>query len=335
MRKPTPKQIGEKKTWSPADEAELREGLTRVKSDYSRLVMLVRRARSITLAHPEAAIALFEECLSVYADQADHQIREAVLGLALASVKAETPEIGAARHKQFTQDMLAQNPKNVDPIMQYLIFVVAQQITAHYQSVIELVPQIEHDEPSLERPRVNNITASWQMFTGAAYLADLMGDTDKKAHFLEKARTLQDQPNMRPPEAWRLWLFQEAKMGARSVTDVLVQPDFQLSEMRDWAEKTFKAFKPEIDYGPSKFGERLCLSWDDFCVDLIILDSEKRARMHMSYFTKKRLGKFDTDGVKALFWGDAGNVDDPDAINTSIQILDYFQKDPRIIVNMG
>lgn len=334
MRKPTTKQLGIKTTWSPKDRAELFEALPRLKSDYSRAVLLVRRAKSISAGHPDGAIALLDQCLADYPNLVDYLQLEAVIGLGVAYALTGKPQIGAARMQQFVRQVLALDPKNIRPLSLYIDFVAEHQVASHYQHVIDLAECFHPDTPGPDLPRTNNLGTSWHIYCGTAYVAHLFNDAESRTFYLNKARALHLHENRRAPDTWRLWLFHEAKMGARSVTPVLVRPDFSLSEMRDWAAQTFRTFAPEIGLGPSKFGERLTLSWDAFCVDLIIVDSPKRAGNYVSYFTKKRLGKFDTDGAKALFWADAGDVDDVDAINTSIQILDYFQKDPRIIVNL-
>lgn len=335
MRKPTPKQIGNKSTWSPADEAELREALTRVKSDQSRAAMFSRRALAISKEHPDAAMALLDTCFADFPDLVDHMRADALKTYGVAALRAKTPERAATLMQQFAQDTLAGNPEHVSPALTYLNFVAENKVTAHYQQVIALVSGLHSDTAEPDLTQIQNVGAKWYAFSGAAYLAHLAGDVAATATYLAKTRAFLDSENRRASEVWRLWLFHEAKMGGRSVTNVLVRPDFTLSEMRDWAADTFTSLAPQIGYGPSAFGERLTLSWDAFCVDLIILDSETRARNYASYFTKKRLGKFDTNGAKALYWADAGDVDHVDAINSSIQILDYFQSDPRIVVNLG
>lgn len=335
MKKPTPKEISRKTTWSPEDEVEFFDAMDRARSDHARINLLLGRAKSIGPAHPKAGIKLYEMVLDDHPGCQDYHERDAVRRLTLLSAQIGEAAAGGDRMKAYAEDRLAQDRTALYALQEYLNFVADTECASHYQSVIDLVPRAEHVRAAPPPARPGTAGTSWTIFCGAAYFAHLLGDTAVCEDYLEKAKDWQFHDNLTAHDVWRLWLFQQAQMGARSVTPALVRPEFTLAEMRDWAEGNWTKFRPEISYSETKDGERLILAWDAFIVDLTISYDPKRAKSALSFFRKKNLGKFETDRARELKWKDAGDYDAVDAINTSIELLDYFKTDARIAVNIG
>ena len=213
--------------------------------------------------------------------------------------------------------------------------VAEQKIECHYQNFIDLVSQVKHDHPRPDLPTANTLSLSWHTLCAAAYFADWLGHKPVSQNLLKKAESVRTHDRHIAPSPWRLWLFNKTHMGSRNVAFVLSRPEFTLAEMRDWAEQNWTAFKPKITYNNTENGERLILTWEEFAVDFVMYDSPKLAQNFVSYFKKKNLGKFQIEGARALRWKDAGDYDAVDAINTSIEILDYFKSHPHIAVNIG
>lgn len=335
MRKPTPKQISLKTTWSPDDEVELFEVLSRVSKHHAKATMLIRRANAISPGHPHAAIELLDRCLTAFPEILPYQQREAAKALGAVSVQIGAPELGADRLLAYSKYRLAESDKGPDGMRDYLLFVAENSVESHYQNAIDTLALVEHDHPRPDLPRVNSLPASWILLCGCAYFAHCLKNEPLSEELLEQAEALQVHDNRAAPEPWRLWLFKKKHMGSRRVTFILVRPDFSLTEMQDWAKKNWTKFRPEVTYFKIDEDERLILIWDEFAVDIVLHGSRKRARAFTSYFKKKNLGKFQTEDAQALSWRDAGDVDHIDAINTSIELLDYFRSDPRIVVNIG
>lgn len=335
MRKPTPKQISLKTSWSPDDEVEFFEALSRVKKEHAKAVMLMRRAKAIKSEHPEVAITLLERCLTGLPEIIPYQQRLAAEALGGISIQMGDTEIGALHLRAYSKHRLSKNEKDIDAICDYMKFIAENHVESHYQDFIDLALRAKHDHPRSDLPTSNTLGLSWNVFCAAAYFADCLNDKSLSETFLEKAEALKLRKERIAPDPWRLWLFKKIHLGSRNVAFVLARPEFSLSEMQDWAKQNWTAFRPEMTYTKTETGERLILMWQDFAVDLVIYDDAKTAQNFASYFKKKNLGKFQTEGARALRWKDAGDYDAIDAINTSIELLDYFRDEPRIAVNIG
>lgn len=338
MKKPTPKQIGRKTTWSAADKVEFDEAMKRVRSDHARINLLSQRAKAIAPNHPQAAIRLLETILTDYPDRQDYQERTAVRDLAKLSAQTGDPEAGAARLRAYAEDRLAQDDSSHYALLEYSDFVVDQACADHYRSVIDFVGRARHRHPDDANRPPGDLTgtgSSWRAFCHAAHCAHLLGDAGLRDEYLAKAREWYVNDHWSAPDVYRLWLFRQARIGSRRVAPVLVRPDFSLAGMRGWAKKTWTKFRPEITYDETGAGERLILAWPDYEVDLILYEDPKKAASALSFFKKKNLGRFDTEGARALKWKDAGDYDDVDAINIGIQLLDRFETDPRVAVDIG
>ena len=335
MKKLTPKQISRKNTWSNEDEVEFFDAMKRTRSDQARINMLFGRAKSIAPDHPDAATSLLERILNDYPDREDYHEREAVHRLADLSVQIGEPAAGADRLRAFAEDRLEKDANHRYALLEYSRFVVDQACAEHYRGVLDLVPSATHNRPTSPPDHLAGVGESWLAFCDAAHCAHLLGETDLCADYLAKAQEWYANRHTPAPDAYRLWLFRRTRMGSRRIAFVVVRPDFSLAEMRGWVEKTWTKFRPEISFSETGTGERLILAWPEYEVDLILEENPKRAGNVLSYFRKKNLGKFDAEGARELKWHDAGDYDDVDAINIGIQLLDYFQIDPRVAVDIG
>lgn len=335
MRKPTAKQISLKVSWSPEDEVEFFDSLAKQKKDHAKATMLMRRAKAVSPDYPQAAIMLLEKCMTELPAILDYQQKEAAKMLGAISVRTGAIEGGADRLLAYSKHRLFTDDKNPEGLFTYMYFIAENHVQSHYQTLIDLVPLIQHDHPREDLPYHHTLGVSWNVFCGAAYFADCLNDKSLSEEFLEKAEALQAYAFRTAPAPWRLWLFKKTYHGSRNVAFVLVRPEFSISGMRDWAQQNWTAFRPEIACVKTEGEERLILIWEDYAVDLVLYDSPKVAGNFISYFKKKNLGKFQTEGARALRWRDAGDYDAVDAINTSIELLDYFRENPYIAVNIG
>lgn len=333
MKKPTPKQIARKTTWSGEDEEEFFETLKRVRSDHARINLLSGRAKSIAPDHPEAAIGLLETILTDYPGRQDYQERMTYRELAALLARTGQAETGAARLLAYAEAWLARGSNEFLSALEFIHHVVEHACTDHYRVVTDLVDRLPHQPPT-DDLKGTDLGASWRSFCDAAWCAHLLGEAGLSAGYLEKAKAYYVNDYWSAPDPYRLWLFREARIGSRKVVNALVRPEFTLDEMRAWADGFWTRFRPEIAYEKTGVGERLILSWPEYEVDLILYESPRKARQVQSFMTKKKLGKFETDGARALLWKDAGDYDDPDAINISIELLDFLETDPRTVLNM-
>ena len=335
MKKLSPKEISLKTTWSPEDETEFHDALKRTRGDSGRMNMVVRRARAISPNHPEAATQLLEGLLRDFPDLPEYTVGEATDMLAQLSVATGDPAAGAMLLRDYARAHFPAKQNYQFLVHKFLYFIADHDCREFYQDLLDLVSSVEYVPPDSSGKYQDSAKNGWVLFGGAAYCAHLLGDEATRDDYLEKARSCHIIDAWSAHAPWRLWLFQQIAVGSRKVSDVLVRPEFTLAEMRDWSESNWRSFKPVITYTKTDEREHLILAWPEFIVDLILYSAPAKASGPISYFKKKNLGTFDTMNTRALAWKDAGDVDAIDAINTSIEILDYFQADARIVVNIG